>query len=120
MTVTEVVEGSAGAPGCELSQPENINDIVTDPGEDRKWGLSLMRSGDRSFYNYDKDLIMCGARDQISGHHIILRTPLPWQGIRHTDNTHTRVSYSEYFSRVSGPPEMQTCLIIFTSAQWSP
>ena len=80
----------------------------------------MMRSGDRSFYNYDKDLIMCGARDQISRHHIILRTPLPWQGIRHTDNTHTRVSYSEYFSRVSGPPEMQTCHIIFTSVQWSP
>ena len=78
----------------------------------------MMRSGDRSFYNYDKDLIMCGARDQISGHRIILRTPLPWQGIRHTDNTHTRVS--EYFSRVSGPPEMQTCHIIFTSVQWSP
>ena len=99
MTVTEVVEGSAGAPGCELSQPENINDIVTDPGEDRKWGLSLMRSGDRSFYNYDKDLIMCvgpgwpGIRlAAITSHSP--RPSLPGHWIRHPDNqTHTHLIF---------------------------
>ena len=87
--------------------------------EDRKWGLGLCHRwdrGDRSFYNYDKDLIMCvgpGIRlAAITSFSALLsrltRNPSHWQHTHH-------ISYSEYFSRVLGPPEMKTWPLILTT-----
>ena len=113
MTVTEVAELSR-CTGMWTVATRKCHDIER---EDRKWGCVTDEIGVIGVFTIMTRISLCvWGRDQISSHHIILRAPLSTDKGSVTLTIHTHhISYSEYFSRVPGPPEMKTYPIILTT-----